>query len=292
VSFEWQVLPNTPPDVTGPGDQVNEVGDAVSLPLAASDPDGDALTFSASGLPLGLSVDPDTGEISGTLLGAGIRSVVVGVSDGIDTAETSFTWTVQTRKPGVAYEYYEVSDLSVLPDFDVLTPVLTGFVSNFDISARERDEGFAFRFTGLVDVPADGVWTFSTRSDDGSQLFIDGTLVVDNDGQHPVRERSGQVALSAGSHDIVVTMFEWIGSEVLEVFWEGPGVAEQPIPNDRLFSWSTQAPWRPVWSCGLGPELALLLPGLVWLRQRKRVRGTGSTRWAGLSPPRGQTPAR
>jgi uncharacterized repeat protein (TIGR03806 family) len=268
VSFAWVVAPNGAPEVTNPGDRLSAAGDEVFLPLLASDAEGGPLHFTASGLPVGLAIDPETGEIAGTPFGAGVYAVVASVSDGIDVTDVAFSWTVRTRTAGILYEYFEASGLSILPDFDALTPVATGSVSGFDISARQRNDGFAFRFTGVVDVPAEGVWTFSTRSDDGSQLFIDGALVVDNDGLHSVWKRSGQVGLSAGPHDIVVTMFEWAGGETLQVLWQGPGVAEQPIPASELFCWTTQAT-----SCGLGSELALLLPGLLWLRRRRRGAG-------------------
>jgi hypothetical protein len=141
--------------------------------------------------------------------------------------------------PGVGYEYYEETGLSALPSFGALTPVDTGVTSGFDISPRLRDDDFAFRFTGVVDVPADGDWTFYTSSDEGSQLFIDSALVVDNDGLHPVTEASGTLFLSAGHRDIVVTMFEATGTEVLNVSWEGPGTTKQLLPTGSLFQ---QAP--------------------------------------------------
>jgi len=48
-------------------------------------------------------------------------------------------------------------------------------------------------FSGFIDVPADGQYTFYTSSDDGSKLYIDNQLVVNNDGEHSLRERSGQL---------------------------------------------------------------------------------------------------
>ena len=159
VSFEWLVAPNSAPQVTDPGDQLNAVGDEVALSLLASDAEAGPLGFAASGLPFGLSIDPETGEIAGTLLSAGIHSVVVSVSDGVEATDVAFTWTVRARRAGIFYEYYEVAGLSALPDFDTLRPDAAAFVGGFDISVRWRNDGFAFRFTGVVDVPADGVWT-------------------------------------------------------------------------------------------------------------------------------------
>jgi hypothetical protein len=99
ASFAWTVT-DEPPSVTNPGGQSNAEGDSVSLQAGASDPDGDALTFSASGLPAGLSND-DTGLISGSIdagdaqTNNGSYTVVVTAttSDG-EAGSTSFPWTV------------------------------------------------------------------------------------------------------------------------------------------------------------------------------------------------------
>ncbi len=74
--------------------------------------------------------------------------------------------------------------------------------------SREREDDFAFRFRGYLLIESAGDYTFYTSSDDGSQLFFDQALVVDNDGRHGNQERSGNVNLAAGYHEIVVTMFD------------------------------------------------------------------------------------
>ncbi|MGE0452153.1 MAG: Ig-like domain-containing protein [Vicinamibacteria bacterium] len=87
---------NAPPVLGSPGDQTSNEGDSVSLPLSASDPDGDALTFSATGLPPGLALDSATGVVSGTLGfdSSGNSLVSVSVSDGVASASSGFSWTV------------------------------------------------------------------------------------------------------------------------------------------------------------------------------------------------------
>ncbi len=95
------VIPvNNPPVVESPGDQFNAEGDTVSLQLVASDPDEeDILTFSAANLPPGLSINPATGLIAGTVAnGAASGSpynVTVTVSDGIDSDTASFSWIIR-----------------------------------------------------------------------------------------------------------------------------------------------------------------------------------------------------
>ena len=62
---------NAPPVVVAPlGDVSREDGETLNVPTsdAFNDPDGGTLTYSvASGLPAGLSIDPNTGVISGAL---------------------------------------------------------------------------------------------------------------------------------------------------------------------------------------------------------------------------------
>jgi signal transduction histidine kinase len=72
---------------------------------------------------------------------------------------------------GLDYACYAV-DGEVLPDFTQLTALKTGTVSNFDLSVLSRNEHVGLRFTGYLQVPQDGLYTFYLTSDDGSQLFI------------------------------------------------------------------------------------------------------------------------
>ena len=136
---------------------------------------------------------------------------------------------------GVSYTYVEGS-YSSLPAFATLTPTKTGTTPDFNLSTRNRDENFAFRFNGYVDLPTDGKYVFYTRSDDGSRLLIGNTVVVDNDGLHGATEKSGEAYLKAGKHAIDVTFFERTGDQLLTVSYEGPGIAKKIIPASVLFS--------------------------------------------------------
>jgi hypothetical protein len=66
-------------------------------------------------------------------------------------------------------------------------------------------------------------------------MFIDGQLVVDNDGLHGAQERSGTVRLAAGTHVLRVVYFNGVGSRSLGASWQGPGIAKQAIPDGSLF---------------------------------------------------------
>ena len=137
-------------------------------------------------------------------------------------------------QPGIHYAYYE-GNWSVLPNFDELTPIKTGIAKDFDIATNQRDDYFGFFFEGLVEAPADGLYTFYTISNAGSQLFIGDELVVDNDGAHATQERNGFIALSAGLHKISVLFFEDFWNEALTVSWISPLEGRQTLGEGSLF---------------------------------------------------------
>jgi hypothetical protein len=97
ATFHWQVADVTTPAVTAPPDQSSKEGDAISgVTVTATDTDGDTLTYGASNLPPGLSINPTTGEITGTLAAssAGNYVVMVTANDGFNTGTSQFNWSV------------------------------------------------------------------------------------------------------------------------------------------------------------------------------------------------------
>ncbi|MFE5587359.1 putative Ig domain-containing protein [Kitasatospora sp. NPDC056531] len=88
--------------VTNPGNQTGTVGTAASLQVNASDSaSGQTLTYSATGLPAGLSINSSTGLISGTPTAAGTSSVTVTATDTTGAAgNTTFTWTESSTSGG------------------------------------------------------------------------------------------------------------------------------------------------------------------------------------------------
>ena len=110
-----------------------------------------------------------------------------------------------------------------------------GVVATVDLSMQPRDENFAVTFTGFIEIPTTGIWTFALDSDDGSTLRIHDSMVVDNDGLHSALEKSGAIALEAGLHPIRVDYFEGTGQDDLILRWSPPGSATfAPIPPERF----------------------------------------------------------
>jgi len=105
-----------------------------------------------------------------------------------------------------------------LPNFAKMKPVGTIYTSSLNVPPQDFQQGFpgvtkrfewfAIDYTGRFWIENPGVYDFSLLSDDGANLYIDGDLVIDNDGQHPPEERSGTVTLAHGVHEIRVSYFQ------------------------------------------------------------------------------------
>jgi hypothetical protein len=103
-------------------------------------------------------------------------------------------------------------------DFGKLSPISVVYACEWDIPARDWGQGFpgvedkfewfAIRYSGSFNVSQGGRWKFRISSDDGAKLYIDGKLVLENDGVHAPRVRSATVELSPGDHDMVLEYFQ------------------------------------------------------------------------------------
>ncbi len=91
------------------------------------------------------------------------------------------------------------------------------------------------RFSGVIDVPETGNWTFYINSDDGSELWINGISLIQNYGMHGMREYSGFVNLTAGHHDFRIEFFQGGGPHGLRFSWEGPNVTKTTIPASAFY---------------------------------------------------------
>jgi len=70
-------------------------------------------------------------------------------------------------------------------------------------------KGFAgLTFEGYFDVKADGIYIFEIASNDGSMLYIDNAMVIDNDGPHGNKIKTGQKALAKGWHKMYAEYFD------------------------------------------------------------------------------------
>jgi hypothetical protein len=111
-------------------------------------------------------------------------------------------------------------------------------VVDTDLSAarmRQRWSGmppeqFSVRWTGFLTVGRPGLYSFATTSDDGSELIVDGRLVVDNRGMHSLATRSGSVRLDRGSHIVVVRYVQFGAASALDWSWSRDGGEYAAVP--------------------------------------------------------------
>src|SRR5919107_777448 len=95
---------------------------------------------------------------------------------------------------------------------------------------------FSARWTGQIEAPASGVYTFTTTSDDGVRLFVDGRTVVENWTDHGPTDNSGTMTLEAGRrYDIQLDFYENGGGAVAKLQWGFLGQLRQIIPSANLF---------------------------------------------------------
>ena len=135
-----------------------------------------------------------------------------------------------------------------MPAFEHLTPVYTFVTGILDVSPRNYKEGFpipkmesvvdnfAIRFRGRLAIETPGTYTFALNSDDGSKLYINRNLVIDNDGIHPPRYVRGSLKLEAGMHHIEIHYFQGQPYQIaLQWFYQPPNGQEQIVPPEMIY---------------------------------------------------------
>jgi hypothetical protein len=129
---------------------------------------------------------------------------------------------------GLTYDYYE-GIWDTVPDFQKLTPNKSG--RTYDIGLElipHREDNFGVRISGFITL-SEGEYTFYLKSDDGSKLYVDGRLLVNNDGLHGARELAGKVRLTGEKHAVEIRYFERDGDQSLSVSVEG-----KDLPKARV----------------------------------------------------------
>src|SRR5262245_23186430 len=150
----------------------------------------------------------------------------------------------QDADPGLVAEYFKLSATpATFPTLPATAkPILVRVEKNVDYGEVDGEfhgtrlsENFYARWTGILRVEKEGKTQFWTESDDGSRLTIDGKVVVDNGGSHPMTLKGGSAELTAGDHEVKIEYFQGAGGAGCKVSWEPPGGPRQPIPAKAFF---------------------------------------------------------
>ena len=194
--------------------------------------------FSAENLPQGLSINKQSGIISGEVVKEGVYTSKIKYTENGEASEVVLSWNIYTRGKikGVSYELYQ-GTWDSMPDFSELSKnnnnKQLGVMSNFTVPNALSGKSFAVRFSAEITLKEDDSYQFYLSSVDGSRLWVDGKLLVDNDGVHDLNEQSNSVYLTKGEHLIIVEYFSSGKAPALNVFYSSMSIEKQAI-NDSL----------------------------------------------------------
>jgi hypothetical protein len=167
--------------------------------------------------------------------------------------------TVKTTKParkpadapqsinGMAFEAWSIDAADKLPDFSAFgSAEKRGAVEQLNVADQAAADGFldtglstnfAARFNGSLNIAEAGEYELCLNSDDGAQLMLEGTLVVDNDGvKDGASEVCGLVYLESGEYLLDVLYFQSEGDRLaLQFAWAKDGGDKALVPSEVLF---------------------------------------------------------
>ena len=214
------------------------------------------------------------GNGKGFAHGTGASDVGLETFDAVDEGLGIFDTNVMQGHGLIGQVYVPGIRIERMPDFGALTPIHTFITANLDVPIREYTKGFptpgrqivvenfAIRFRGVLAVDTPGRYNFWLLSDDGSRLYINDTLVIDNDGIHGITRSKGQkdlsenvkvsweisgwhflkmgkggsIELAAGTHPFEIQYFQGPRYEIaLQWFYQPPNAHRQIVPPEVIY---------------------------------------------------------
>jgi hypothetical protein len=150
--------------------------------------------------------------------------------------KTSSLAFIDPDRNGLGYQYYE-GNWERIPDFTSVKPVRAGVIHEIGLDHIPfKADQFGLVLKGTIEIPAAALYTFYLNSNDGSKLYIDGKLVIDNDGLHGSLEKEGQIKLSKGKHSLRISYFQAGGGFHLKAYISGPDSEKVSIPPSMLLN--------------------------------------------------------
>ncbi len=143
--------------------------------------------------------------------------------------------TAKNLKPGLKYSYYE-GVWDSIPDFSKLTPVKTGITDKIDFSFALKRDSFAVQFEGYLHITEKNMYNIWVVSDDGSKVYFNNQLLLDNDGLHssdvPVVKL---LPLEPGYYPVMIRYFEKTGGEAIDLGYLIGNGRPVPFSKEMLF---------------------------------------------------------
>jgi len=143
----------------------------------------------------------------------------------------------------VTYKFYENHQERHLPDFSQLgEPDEVGVISNFalDEIPRSNENHYAILFTAPLDVAKTEPYTFLLTTDDGSRLYVDDSLIIEDDGARGSRLTTGEIELKKGVHQLKLEYFDFDKGELVMLMYSTPTIElrnyADPLPDHPEFA--------------------------------------------------------
>jgi len=240
---------NTPPVVNAGADQNLDAPGTAALAGTATDdglpspPAQVTTTWSLVNGPAAVTFDaPNALSTNATFPVPGTYTIRLAAFDGQATASDDLTVVVAPPAgsgTGLLAQYFNDAGSGVY--FTALALTRTDATVDFDWASGAPDpavqtDNFSVRWSGQVQAPVTGTFTFTTTSDDGVRLYVNNQLLVDNWTDHAVVQNSGTIALAAGTkYDIRMEFYDHGQLATARLSWAYPGQTTQIVPQWVLF---------------------------------------------------------
>jgi len=226
-----------------PASQIVAPGGSASFNVGvASIPPGYTFQWQYNGAPLTGATTAQLTIPNAQVANAGAYTLVV-TSSGQSWTSPGASLTVGTIGTGTGLrgDYYTdatngVANFAGTPTVSRVDPTV-----NFNWGTEQPDPSvtanyFMVRWHGQVQPIYSDLYTFSTTSDDGSRLWVNGQLVVNQWQNQGATTRSGTIALQANQkYDLVMEYYEWTTPSVAQLSWASVHQAPQTIPMSQLY---------------------------------------------------------
>jgi alpha-L-rhamnosidase len=216
-----------------PKDTLLRVGNKVLVTITSTDPAA-KIRYTTDGAELNESspVYDKPFEISGNTI---VKAKAFGEGYHSSNQSRVVYNFVDPVKNGILWSVYNGKYIR-LPVFEKLKPAGNG--SSFSFSLVKMDipkHNFALRLKSFIQIDKPGKYTFYLTSNDGSNMYLDGQLLIDNDSEHGAKEMSNTINLDKGRHAICVDYFQGGGGKVLSLSYSSDEISYQPVPEYLLF---------------------------------------------------------
>jgi hypothetical protein len=136
------------------------------------------------------------------------------------------------QRYGLSVSYYDNMNWEGEPVYEEINEDIE--FNWFNEEKKPIPSPFSAIWKGYIEIYTPGKYTFKLTSDDGSWLYIDDILLIDNGGNHATKSVAGMVTLETGKHKIMIKYFDAGGGAIINLAWIPPGGVEGKIPVERL----------------------------------------------------------